>query len=130
MSVLAFRDFLREKMEELKIGPAFSRRHINEGFSGGEKKRAEILQMAILRPRYAVLDETDSGLDVDALKIVSGGIERLRGPERGILLITHYTRILKYVKPDFVHVLKDGKFVTTGGSELAEKIESEGFDAL
>lgn len=130
MSVLAFRDRLKEKMEELKMDPSFTRRHLNAGFSGGEKKRAEILQMAMLEPKYAILDETDSGLDVDALKIVSDGINRLRGPERGILLITHYTRILNHVKPDVVHVLKDGRIVKTGGPELAEKIEHEGFDAL
>lgn len=130
LSVLEFRDRLQKEMAELKMDPSFSRRHLNAGFSGGEKKRAEILQMAMLSPKYAVLDETDSGLDVDALKIVSEGINRLRGPETGILLITHYTRILNYVKPDYVHILKDGKIVKSGGPELAETIEREGFDAL
>lgn len=130
VSVLVFRDRLQEKMAELKMDPAFSRRHLNAGFSGGEKKRAEILQMAMLEPRYAILDETDSGLDVDALKIVSDGINRLHSDERGILLITHYTRILKYVKPDYVHILKDGVIVKSGGAELADQIETEGFDAL
>lgn len=130
LSVLAFRNLLREKMAELKMDEALSHRHLNAGFSGGEKKRAEILQMALLEPKYAVLDETDSGLDVDALKVVADGINRLSGPERGILLITHYSRILKHIRPDFVHVLKDGKIVETGGPELAKRIENEGFDAL
>lgn len=128
LTVLAFHKLLKEKMAELKMDPAFSRRHLNEGFSGGEKKRAEILQMTLLEPKYAVLDETDSGLDVDALKVVTDGINTLRGPGLGILLITHYTRILKYVTPDKVHVLKDGKIVKVGGQELADLIENEGFD--
>ncbi len=130
LSVIEFHAMLRQKMEELQMDPAMSRRHLNEGFSGGEKKRAEILQMTVLEPAYAVLDETDSGLDVDALKIVEGGINRLRGPERGILLITHYVRMLEQIVPDAVHVMFDGRIVAEGGKELAEKIEKEGFDAI
>ncbi len=130
MSVLDFRALLKEKMEELRIDPSFSRRTLNEGFSGGEKKRAEILQMTVLKPKYAVLDETDSGLDVDALKIVTDGINRLKGPDLGILLITHYVRMLEYVAPDRVHVMSGGRIVAEGGRELAEKIEKEGFDAV
>lgn len=130
LTVLQFHNLLKEKMAELKMDPAFSRRHLNEGFSGGEKKRAEILQMTLLEPKYAVLDETDSGLDVDALKVVTDGINKLKGPELGILLITHYTRILNEVVPDVVHVMKDGKIVKTGGKELAEQIEKEGFDTV
>jgi len=129
LTVLQFHKLLKEKMAELKMDPAFSRRHLNEGFSGGEKKRAEILQMTVLEPKYAVLDETDSGLDVDALKVVTDGINKLRGPDLGILLITHYARILNYVTPDTVHVMKGGQIVKTGGKELADVIEADGFDA-
>jgi Fe-S cluster assembly ATP-binding protein len=108
----------------------FKDRAINEGYSGGEKKRNEILQMAILDPVLAILDETDSGLDVDALKIVSGGINRLRGPEKAIVLITHYQRLLDYVQPDFVHVLADGRIIKSGGKDLALAVEKQGYDWL
>ena len=126
ISVEDFRVLLKQKMEELKIDPSFMNRSLNEGFSGGEKKRMEILQLALLEPKYAILDETDSGLDVDALKIVTDGINRLRG-NMGVLLITHYTRILAYLSPDKVHVLSAGKLVQSGGKELAEDIEKNGF---
>lgn len=120
---------VRETMESLKMDPAFSERNVNEGFSGGEKKRHEILQMELLKPRFAVLDETDSGLDVDALKIVSEGVNRAHAAnDLGVLLITHYTRILKYIKPDFVHVFVDGKVAEQGGAELADRLEAEGYD--
>jgi len=116
-------------MESLRMDPAFSERNVNEGFSGGEKKRHEILQMELLKPKYAVLDETDSGLDVDALKIVSEGVNRVHAANNmGVLLITHYTRILNYIKPDFVHVFVDGKVAEEGGPELAERLEAEGYD--
>jgi Fe-S cluster assembly ATP-binding protein len=111
------------------MDPAFAERNVNEGFSGGEKKRHEILQMELLKPKIAVLDETDSGLDVDALRIVSEGVNRAKeGTDVGVLLITHYTRILRYIKPDFVHVFVDGKVVEEGGPELAERLEAEGYD--
>jgi Fe-S cluster assembly ATP-binding protein len=120
---------VRESMDSLKMDPAFSERNVNEGFSGGEKKRHEILQMELLKPRFAVLDETDSGLDVDALKIVSEGVNRAHSAnDLGVLLITHYTRILKYIKPDFVHVFVDGKVAEQGGAELADRLEAEGYD--
>jgi len=120
---------VKAAMEKLRIDPAFANRNVNEGFSGGEKKRHEILQMELLNPKIAVLDETDSGLDVDALKIVSEGVNRVRaGGEVGVLLITHYTRILRYIKPDFVHVFVDGRIAEQGGAELAERLEAEGYD--
>lgn len=120
---------VRDSMSNLKMDPAFSERNVNEGFSGGEKKRHEILQMELLKPRFAVLDETDSGLDVDALKIVSEGVNRAHAAnDLGVLLITHYTRILKYIKPDFVHVFVDGKVAEQGGAELADRLEAEGYD--
>jgi len=120
---------VKSAMEGLRMDPAFSERNVNEGFSGGEKKRHEILQMELLKPKYAVLDETDSGLDVDALKIVSEGVNRVHAANNmGVLLITHYTRILNYIKPDFVHVFVDGKVAEEGGPELAERLESEGYD--
>ena len=116
-------------MRQLQIDPAFAERSLNEGFSGGEKKRHEILQLELLNPRFAVLDETDSGLDVDALRIVSEGVNRFREqPDRGVLLITHYTRILRYIQPDFVHVFVDGRIVEEGGPELAERLEAEGYE--
>ncbi len=127
---------LRKTVENLankiKMDPAFLSRNLNEGFSGGEKKKAEILQLAVLRPRLAVLDETDSGLDIDALKTVAEGINQLRkvSPEMGIILITHYFRILKYIRPDFVHVFSDGKIVKSGGPELAEVLEEKGYGWL
>jgi Fe-S cluster assembly ATP-binding protein len=126
------RDFVRElrsAMAALSIDPAFAERNLNEGFSGGEKKRHEILQLELLNPRVAVLDETDSGLDIDALKVVSEGINRFREqPGHGVLLITHYTRILRYVRPDFVHVFVGGRIVEEGGPELAELLENEGYE--
>jgi Fe-S cluster assembly ATP-binding protein len=120
---------VRTAMEALRMDPAFAERNVNEGFSGGEKKRHEILQMELLAPRIAILDETDSGLDVDALKIVSEGVNRVRATgETGVLLITHYTRILRYVKPDFVHVFVDGRVAEEGGPELADHLEENGYD--
>src|SRR6476619_4047060 len=120
---------VKEAMAQLQIDPAFAERNVNEGFSGGEKKRHEILQMELLQPKIAVLDETDSGLDVDALRIVSEGVNRAKeNTEVGVLLITHYTRILRYIKPDFVHVFVDGRIVEEGGPGLAERLEAEGYD--
>jgi Fe-S cluster assembly ATP-binding protein len=120
---------VREAMAGLKIDSTFSERNVNEGFSGGEKKRHEILQLELLKPRFAILDETDSGLDVDALKIVSEGVNRAhQANDLGVLMITHYTRILKYIKPDFVHVFVDGKVAEQGGAELADQLEAEGYD--
>jgi Fe-S cluster assembly ATP-binding protein len=124
-------DFYRrlyEKMDLLGMDRKFTARSVNEGFSGGEKKRNEILQMALLEPRYAILDETDSGLDIDALKVVSHGVNSLRGPRVGILLITHYQRLLNYIQPDFVHVMVDGRIVHQGGPELALALEEKGYD--
>ena len=120
---------VRAAMERLRIDPAFADRNVNEGFSGGEKKRHEILQMELLTPRFAILDETDSGLDVDALRIVAEGVNRVASTgEVGIMLITHYTRILRYITPDFVHVFVDGRIAEEGGPELAERLEAEGYD--
>ena len=120
---------VRESMEALRMDSSFSERNVNEGFSGGEKKRHEILQMELLQPKFAVLDETDSGLDVDALRVVSEGVNRVKeNTNVGIMLITHYTRILRYIKPDFVHVVFGGKIVDEGGPELAERLEEEGYD--
>ena len=120
---------MKGAMADLRMDPAFAERNVNEGFSGGEKKRHEILQMQLLKPGIAILDETDSGLDVDALRIVSEGVNRAKeNTDVGIMLITHYTRILQYVKPDFVHVFVDGKVADQGGPELAERLESEGYD--
>lgn len=120
---------VKEAMNNLRMDPAFAERSVNEGFSGGEKKRHEILQMELLKPKVAVLDETDSGLDVDALKIVSEGVNRARETsDLGVLLITHYTRILRYIKPDFVHVFVEGRIVEEGGPELADRLEDEGYD--
>jgi Fe-S cluster assembly ATP-binding protein len=121
---------LYEKMDLLEMRREFTARSVNEGFSGGEKKRNEILQMAILEPAFAVLDETDSGLDIDALKIVANGVNKLRGPNLGVLLITHYQRLLNYIVPDFVHVMSAGKIVRSGGKELALELESKGYDWL
>jgi Fe-S cluster assembly ATP-binding protein len=125
-----FRKELMAAMERLKVPREMAQRYINEGFSGGEKKRVEILQMAMLKPRIAVLDETDSGLDIDALRIVAGGVKDLVGPELGAVVITHYQRILNYIKPDFVHVFVDGRIVEEGGPELAHKLEAEGYEAF
>ena len=120
---------LKGAMERLHMDPAFAQRNVNEGFSGGEKKRHEIVQLELLKPKIAILDETDSGLDIDALRVVSEGVNRVGATgETGLLLITHYTRILRYVKPDFVHVFVAGKIVEEGGSELAEKLEAEGYE--
>ncbi|OGR83791.1 MAG: Fe-S cluster assembly ATPase SufC [Elusimicrobia bacterium RIFCSPHIGHO2_01_FULL_64_10] len=123
-----FRKELKDKMELLEMKGSFAGRYVNDGFSGGEKKRLEILQMALIRPRCAILDETDSGLDIDALKVVSEGINRLRSPGIGMLLITHYQRLLNYVQPDFVHVLVEGRVEHSGGKELALELESKGYD--
>lgn len=125
-----FRSMLKEKMDMLKMDHAFAGRYLNEGFSGGEKKRAEILQMAALQPEIAILDETDSGLDIDALRIVSDGINALRGADLGVLVITHYQRILNYIKPDYVHIMLGGKIVESGGPELALTLEEQGYDWL
>jgi Fe-S cluster assembly ATP-binding protein len=123
-----FRDLLRSKMALLQMDESFASRYLNDGFSGGEKKRAEILQMALLKPEIAILDETDSGLDIDALRIVSEGVNTLSGPDLGVLVITHYQRILDYVKPHFVHVLMNGRIQVSGGPELALELESRGYD--
>ena len=128
IKVKEFGEILGKNMELLKIDRAFTSRYLNEGFSGGEKKRAEILQLAMLAPDYAVLDETDSGLDIDALRIVSEGVNAMRGDERGFLIITHYARLLEYVKPDFVHIMLDGRIVREGGSELASELEDKGYE--
>jgi Fe-S cluster assembly ATP-binding protein len=128
VSVREFARELREQMRLLDMDPKFAERSLNEGFSGGEKKRHEILQMALLRPELAILDETDSGLDVDALRVVAEGVNRMRSPGLGVLLITHYTRILRYISPDFVHVMVDGGVVESGGPELADQLESEGYE--
>jgi Fe-S cluster assembly ATP-binding protein len=122
-----FRKQLMEAMEMLEIDKSMASRSLNDGFSGGEKKRFEILQMAMLKPRLAILDETDSGLDIDALRIVSGGINALMGPDMGTLIITHYQRILDYVQPDRIHVLVDGRIVRSGGAELAKELETTGY---
>ena len=128
--ILEFRNLLIEKMKLLKMDPSMAGRYLNEGFSGGEKKRVEILQMAMLEPRIAILDETDSGLDVDALRIVSEGINTLKNENLGILIITHYQRILNYLNPDVVHVMVDGQIIMTGGPGLANEIEKEGYEWL
>jgi Fe-S cluster assembly ATP-binding protein len=128
--VKQFRTDILAAMERLKVPRELAQRYLNEGFSGGEKKRVEILQMALLQPRIAVLDETDSGLDIDALRIVAGGVNELVGAEMGALVITHYQRILNYITPDRVHVFVDGRIVESGGQELAERLEAEGYDAF
>jgi Fe-S cluster assembly ATP-binding protein len=132
IDVFAFHQLLQEKMALLQVDPDFSARYVNDGFSGGEKKRNEILQMAVLEPKLAVLDETDSGLDIDALRIVSNGVNTLAGADEqlGVLLITHYKRILQYIHPDHVHVLLRGRVVESGGSELADHLEEHGYDWL
>jgi Fe-S cluster assembly ATP-binding protein len=124
-----FRDELFAAMERLRIPRELAQRYLNQGFSGGEKKRIEILQMAMLKPRIAVLDETDSGLDIDALRVIADGVQALVGPEMGTLVITHYQRILNHIRPDFVHVFVDGRIVEEGGPELAHKLEAEGYKA-
>ncbi len=125
-----FRKMLKEKMDMLKMDHNFAGRYLNDGFSGGEKKRAEILQMATLKPEIAILDETDSGLDIDALRIVSDGVNALTGPELGVLVITHYQRLLNYIKPHFVHVMLGGRIVESGGPDLALHLEEHGYDWL
>jgi Fe-S cluster assembly ATP-binding protein len=128
IKVKEFGELLKRNMDLLRIDRAFTSRYLNEGFSGGEKKRAEILQLAMLQPEFAVLDETDSGLDIDALRVVADGVNAMRDEERGFLIITHYTRILRYVRPDFVHIMLDGRIVREGGGELADQLEAEGYD--
>ncbi|HWS24568.1 MAG TPA: Fe-S cluster assembly ATPase SufC [Anaerolineales bacterium] len=128
ISIPDFRKLLKEKMALLRMDPAFAGRYLNDGFSGGEKKRAEILQMATLKPQIAILDETDSGLDIDALKIVAEGVNALNGPELGVLVITHYQRLLNYIKPHFVHVMMGGRIVESGGPDLALRLEESGYD--
>jgi Fe-S cluster assembly ATP-binding protein len=127
MDAGAFLKFVKEKAKSVEMDPAFLNRSVNEGFSGGEKKRNEILQMAVLEPKLALLDETDSGLDIDALKIVANGINKLRDPKRSVVLVTHYQRLLDYIVPDFVHVLSGGRIVKSGGKELALLLEKEGY---
>ena len=128
MPIPEFRVMLKEKMDVLKMDHAFAGRYLNDGFSGGEKKRAEILQMAALRPEIAILDETDSGLDIDALRIVADGVNALMGADMGVLVITHYQRLLNYIKPDFVHIMLGGKIVESGGPDLALYLEEQGYD--
>ena len=130
MPAREFMQALKREMDELKMDEQFRARYVNDGFSGGEKKRAEILQMALLRPKLAILDETDSGLDVDALRTVAEGVKRLSGPDMGILIITHYYRILEFPTPDVVHVLHDGRVVRSGGAQLAREIEVTGYDPI
>jgi Fe-S cluster assembly ATP-binding protein len=127
VDAMDFLPLLRERMKLLEMDESFLNRSVNEGFSGGEKKRNEILQMSVLQPKLAILDETDSGLDIDALKIVSKGVNAMRGPERSFLVITHYQRLLNYIVPDFVHVLVDGRVVKSGGKELALQLEESGY---
>lgn len=123
-----FDDLIQEKLEIVKMNPAFLERSVNEGFSGGEKKRNEILQMALLEPTLAILDETDSGLDIDALRIVANGVNQLTRPDNAVLMITHYQRLLDYIVPDYIHVMEGGRIVTTGGKELAHELEARGYD--
>jgi Fe-S cluster assembly ATP-binding protein len=130
IAVKEFRTEMLAAMEHLKVPRELAQRYLNDGFSGGEKKRVEILQMAMLKPRIAVLDETDSGLDIDALRVVANGVNELVGPEMGALVITHYQRILNYITPDHVHVFVDGRIVASGGAELAQKLEAEGYEAF
>ena len=125
-----FRRELREKMQQLGVDDSFARRYLNDGFSGGEKKRAEILQLAMLEPKIAILDETDSGLDIDAVRVVGDSVSRLVGPNLGVLIITHYPRLLEYIRPQFIHILLDGRIVESGGWELAEMLEAEGYDPI
>ncbi len=128
LDTLDFQELLKEKMEMVAIDPKFADRPVNEGFSGGEKKRNEILQMAVLEPKLAILDETDSGLDIDALRIVADGVNKLRGPKRSMIVVTHYQRLLNYIVPDFVHVLYGVRIVKSGGKELALELEEKGYD--
>jgi Fe-S cluster assembly ATP-binding protein len=130
LDVMEFFDKLEAKMKQLEMDEKWVKRYLNEGFSGGEKKRNEILQMMMLEPEFAIMDETDSGLDIDALKIVSHGVNELRGPNLGILIITHYERILRYIQPDRVHILADGRIVRSGGPDLAKHLEEHGYDEI
>lgn len=130
ISIPEFRKLLKEKMNLLEMDHEFARRYLNDGFSGGEKKRAEILQLATLEPDIVILDETDSGLDIDALRIVAEGVNSLAAPDLGVLIITHYQRILNYINPDFVHIMLDGRIVESGGADLAEHLEEHGYDWL
>jgi Fe-S cluster assembly ATP-binding protein len=128
IAVPEFRKMLKSKLDMLQIPVEFAGRYLNEGFSGGEKKRVEVLQLAVLLPKIAILDETDSGLDIDALRIVAGGVDAISGPDLGVLVITHYQRILNYIKPQFVHVMFDGRIVESGGADLAVRLEEQGYD--
>ena len=128
ISILEFRKMLKSKMDLLEMEYSFGGRYLNEGFSGGEKKRTEVLQLAVLEPAFAILDETDSGLDIDAIRIVSEGVNALKGPNMGVMVITHYQRILNYIKPDFVHIMFDGRIVESGDQELSLLLEDEGYD--
>ncbi len=130
LDAMDFLKLMKQKMKLLDMDPSFLSRAVNEGFSGGEKKRNEILQMAVLDPKLAILDETDSGLDIDALRIVAGGVNSLRGPDRGILLVTHYQRLLNYIVPDYVHVLRDGQIIKSGDKNLALELEARGYGWL
>jgi Fe-S cluster assembly ATP-binding protein len=130
LPIREFRELLFKQMDLLKVDQDFARRYVNDGFSGGEKKRAEMLQMAVLRPQMAILDETDSGLDIDALRTVADGVNALMNPEMGLLLITHYQRLLNYIQPQFVHVLIDGRIVRSGGPELALELEAAGYESF
>jgi Fe-S cluster assembly ATP-binding protein len=128
LDAMDFLQVLREKLKLVEMDQSLMQRAVNQGFSGGEKKRNEILQMAVLEPKLAILDETDSGLDIDALRVVAGGVERLRSPERAMILVTHYQRLLNYITPDYVHVLAGGRIVKSGGKELALELEARGYD--
>ncbi len=130
MSALAFRKHMKEQMDRLSIDDAMVNRYVNQGFSGGEKKRNEVLQLAVLQPKIAILDETDSGLDIDSLKLVAEGVKELVGPGLGVLLITHYQRMLDYITPDQVHVLAQGRIVKSGGKDLALRLEEEGYGPI
>lgn len=128
LDVMDFRQLLEEKMELVAIDPSFAERPVNDGFSGGEKKRNEILQLAVMEPKLAILDETDSGLDIDALRIVADGVNKMRSPERAMIVVTHYQRLLNYIVPDFVHVMYQGRIVRSGGKELALQLEDKGYE--
>ncbi len=130
LAIREFNKFLEEKAKAMDFDPDLMKRNVNEGFSGGEKKRNEILQMSVLDPKLALLDETDSGLDIDALKVVAKGVNEFRGPDKAVVLVTHYQRILNYIKPDYVHVLIDGRIVRSGGSDLAQELEAQGYEWL
>lgn len=130
ISVPEFRKLLKAKMDALGIDHAFAGRYLNDGFSGGEKKKAEVLQMAVMEPRIAILDETDSGLDIDALRIVAEGVNKLRGPEMGAMIITHYQRMLEYIPPDYVHIMFNGRIVKEGGAELVQELEEKGYEEI